>query len=94
MGRSFVSNNFSKRKLVLLVASFFISTIVWLGAYEYFSRDMTSWQKNQPIDIKNNSGLTRAKVYIDSSTLAGIAFCVSAVILVFIDKKSSQREKK
>ncbi len=93
MGRSFVTNNFSKRKAVLLVASFFIASIVWLGAFEYFSRNMISWQKNQPIDIKNNSGLTRAKVYIDSTTASGIAFCLSAIILVFIDKKTSKGKK-
>lgn len=94
MGRSFVSNNFSRRKFILLIASFFISTIVWLGAYEFFSRNMTDWQKNRPIDIRNESGLTRAKVYIDSSTAAGIAFCVSAAVLAVIDKKSSKRQKK
>lgn len=55
---------------------------------------MTDWQKNRPIDIRNESGLTRAKVYIDSSTAAGIAFCVSAAVLAVIDKKSSKRQKK
>lgn len=94
MGRSFVSNNFSRRKFILLAASFFISTIAWLGAYEFFSSNMTNWQKNRPIDIRNESGLTRAKVYIDSTTAAGIVFCVSAAILAVIDKKSSKRQKK
>lgn len=94
MGRSFVSNNFSKRKFILLAASFFISSIVWLGAFEFFSRNMTDWQKNRPIDIRNESGLTRAKAYIDSSAAAGIAFCVSAAILVLIDKKTLKGQKK
>ena len=92
MGRSFVSDNFTKRKFMLLAASFFIAAIAWLGAYSHLSSNMTDWQKNRPIDIKNDSGLTRAKVYIDCTSIAGAAFCASAIILVLIDNRKKNKK--
>ncbi|MBO7521192.1 MAG: hypothetical protein J6T16_03020, partial [Opitutales bacterium] len=91
MGRSFVSNNFTRRKFLLLAASFFIASIFWLGAYYHLSSGMTEWQKNRPIDIKNGSGLTRAKIYIDCSSIAGAAFCASAAVLIFIDRRKKNK---
>lgn len=94
MGKSFVSNNFTKRKFMLLAASFFIAATAWLGAYSMLSQNMTSWQKNRPIDIKNNSGLTRAKVYIDCTSIAGAAFCASALALALIDRARQKKSLK
>ena len=94
MGKSFVSNNFTKRKFMLLAASFFIATIAWLGAYSMLSQNLTQWQKNRPLDIKNNSGLTRAKIYMDCTSIAGAAFCASALALVLIDRRASKKSPK
>lgn len=87
-----MAQKMNAKKGLILLASFCVGTIVWFGAFQFFSRDMTSLQKNAPMDIKNESGLTRMKVYIDSTAAAGTAFCVTALALAAIDRYKSQKK--
>lgn len=84
--KSAIVAKFSKWKLAVLAISFIVAAIAWFAAYEYFKSGATSYQLNRPIDIKNNSGLTRLKIYIDSTSVSGVAFCASAATLLLIDR--------
>ncbi len=81
-GRGFAASRFSAKKGIVLAVSFLAAVLAWAGAYAYFSSQMTPSQKNAPIDVKNGSGLTRAKAYIDSTSAAGIAFCATSAALL------------
>ena len=77
---------------MLFAASFFIAGIFWLGAYSHISSNMPESQKNSPIDIKNGVGLERAKMHLDCLSIAGAAFCASAIILVLIDNRKKNKK--
>ena len=84
--KSAIAGRFSKWKLAVLAISFLVGAIAWFAAYEYLKSGATSYELNRPIDIKNNSGLTRLKIYMDSTSVSGVAFCASAVTLLLIKR--------
>jgi hypothetical protein len=86
MSRNLPVKKFTRKKLLVLFVSFVVAVNMGIAAYFYYSKDLTDWQKNQPMDLRSEKGLTRAKVYIDSGIVGGLSFGLCAGLILFIDK--------
>ena len=75
-----------KQKILLIAISALIAICAYFTAYSVFTADMTDWQKNQKIDFQANTGSTKFKARIDSLSVAGLAFCVSAITIIVFKK--------
>ena len=71
----------SKRsKFLIIVFSLIVSACVYAACCTSFYSKMTPWQLEQKIDPDAKTGLTKLKAHIDSATIAGIAFCATAIL--------------
>lgn len=80
-----------KQKILLMSISLVIAICAYFTAYSAFTADMTDWQKKQKIDFQANTGATKFKARIDSLSIAGIAFCVSAITIIAIKKITEKK---
>jgi len=71
--------------------SLVIAICAYFTAYSAFTADMTDWQKKQKIDFQANTGATKFKARIDSLSIAGLAFCVSAITIIAIKKITEKK---
>ena len=90
-GKSIIIQRLTKRKIAVFAASFLIAMAAWFGACAHFSKSLTPEEKSERIDYKNGEGLARLKVYLDSSSAAGAAFCLSCAALIICSKLSGKR---
>lgn len=78
---------YSKRQKILLIAiSLCVAICAYFVAYSTKVDAMTQWQQNQKIDFDANTGSTKFKARIDSLSIAGIAFCATAITIIAIKK--------
>jgi hypothetical protein len=80
-----------KQKILLMSISLIIAICAYFTAYSAFTADMTDWQKNQKIDFQANTGATKFKARIDSLSVAGLAFCASAITIIAIKKITEKK---
>ena len=80
-----------KKKILLMSISLVIAICAYFTAYSAFTADMTDWQKKQKIDFQANTGATKFKARIDSLSIAGLAFCVSAITIIAIKKITEKK---
>ncbi|MBE6411011.1 MAG: hypothetical protein E7036_00475 [Opitutales bacterium] len=80
-----------KQKILLMSISLVIAICAYFTAYSAFTADMTDWQKKQKIDFQANTGATKFKARIDSLSIAGLAFCVSAITIIAIKKITEKK---
>lgn len=91
MAKNYTANRPNKTKLMILFVSILVSINVYFAAYLYFARDLTPWQENQPVELGAEKGLTKAKVSFDSFSIAGLAFCFTAIGLMALAKKKKAK---
>ena len=80
-----------KQKILLMSISLVIAICAYFTSYSAFTADMTDWQKKQKIDFQANTGATKFKARIDSLSIAGLAFCVSAITIIAIKKITEKK---
>ena len=80
-----------KQKILLMSISLVIAICAYFTAYSAFTADMTDWQIKQKIDFQANTGATKFKARIDSLSIAGLAFCVSAITIIAIKKITEKK---
>lgn len=81
-------------KVIIFATSFLVGVNMGFASYFYFSKDLSDWQKNQAVDMRNESGLTKAKIYADSFSVGGISFCLSTGILLLVQKFRNKKKCK
>lgn len=81
----------TKSKIVIFITSLFIAIIAGAGTYAYLRSGIDPLELAENIDIKNETGLAKLKLYLDSASVAGVAFCVSSILLLIFAKISNKK---
>lgn len=92
MRKSQIRERLNGKKIFILFVSFVVAVNIYFAAYFYLSRNLTDHQRNQPLDVLNGKGLTRAYVYVNSASAAGISFVLTAGTLLFLSKKKKDEK--
>lgn len=75
-----------RQKLAMLSLCFAAGLAAYFAAYAYISKDLTQWQREQPIDFDAQTGSTRFKAHVDALTVGGFTFCITAAIVAGASK--------
>jgi len=80
------------QKYIILITSSFIAVLAYLLARHYFYTDLTDWQLNRAIDFVENSGSTKFSAQINSLIVAGVAFVVTSLFMLFALRGKKRRK--
>jgi len=83
------------QKYIILIASLLIAILAYFVAIHCLYSDLSAWQLSQNVSFEDNTGSTKFAAQINSITIGGLGFIVTAILFLIkfkISKKKIEKE--